>query len=81
MQESLSGLDISNQSQGVVHRVAEKQVAMHVSPDNDLTDHTEAGKRSWILSSVKQRAPHARILTAGKKERLCLNNYQAFFCS
>lgn len=56
MQETLSGLDIPNPSQGVphVHEVAEQRVVIHISSDKYLTDHTEGGKKSWMLSSVKQ---------------------------
>lgn len=56
MREILSGSNIYNPSQGVqyVHVVAEKQIAIHFSSDKYLTDHTEAGKKSRILSFVKQ---------------------------
>lgn len=52
MQEILSGLNIHNPSQGVqyVHVVAEWQVAIYFSLDKYLTDHTEAGKKSWMYS-------------------------------
>lgn len=83
VQEILSGLNIYNPSQGVqyVRVVAEQQVAIHFSSDKYLTDHTEAGKKSWMFSIVKQWALHARTLTVGKNERLLLKTLPGFIIS